>query len=121
MGKRILHVEDDGDICLLVKTLLKNKGYDVVSVSNGRQCMSELEKKGFDLILMDLMLPDMSGWEILEEIRRINNPTKIAFLSIVPISDSKLNKLTVEGVSDYILKPFDNENLIRRVSTILGE
>jgi DNA-binding response OmpR family regulator len=114
--KNILHVEDDEDTSILVKRILDWRGYNVISVSRGDECLRRL-KGDIDLVLLDVMLPDMSGWTIFQEIRKDpgNSSLKVAFLSIMPVSKSQMEKLQEVGVVDYITKPFDNVDLIRRV------
>ncbi len=122
MSKRILHVEDDGDTQLLVKTLLEKHGYIVSNAVEGNDCLDILEKDDIDLVLLDVMLPDTSGWDIFRRIRKNpkNNDLKTVFLSVIPVSDEQLEALKDEGVADYIMKPFKNKDLIRRINTALG-
>jgi len=119
--KRILHIEDDRDTVLLVKTLLERHGYSVSNAFNGNECLSILKEEDIDLVLLDIMLPDMSGWDIYQRIRKDprNRDTKVAFLSVIPISEYRLKALKEDGVSDYITKPFDNKELISRINKIL--
>jgi len=134
MGKRILYVEDDEDTRNLVKEILEKEGYEVATACNGKECLSSLEKEKPDLILLDMMLPDMSGWDIFNKIlsygrryraeHRIHDKTplvRVAFLSVIPVSEERLIKLREYGVLDYIMKPFDKEDLIRRINRILTE
>ena len=122
MAKRILYVEDDRDTRDLVALLLKSKGFEVFTAYNGSECFSSLSENKVDLILLDIMLPDMSGWDVFEKIRK--NPRydhiRIAFLSAIPVSDERLKILHNYGVSDYITKPFDNGDLVQRVGNILS-
>jgi DNA-binding response OmpR family regulator len=119
MAKRILHVEDDEDICNLVKTLLEEQECEVTSAFTGREALDRLKSEKFDLILLSIMLPDMSGWDIFHRMREIFYPGKVAFLSVMPLPDDELVELKEAGISDYMRKPFDNEDLIRRVRNIL--
>jgi len=114
--KNILHVEDDEDTSLLVKRVLDWRGYNVISVSRGEECIQKLNGD-IDLLLLDVMLPDMSGWAILQKVRKdpANRSLKVAFLSIMPVSESQMEKLQEAGVVDYITKPFDKFELIRRI------
>jgi two-component system response regulator RegX3 len=138
MKKKILYVEDDEDTRILVKEILEEEGYEVTVAANGEEGLSKLEKEGADLVLLDIITPGMSGWDVFEKIRRIymiyeeyglhvcekmkeTSPlVKVAFISILPITEDRLAKLRKYGVSDYIMKPFDNEELVRRIRRILG-
>ncbi len=122
MKGKILHIEDDGDTMLLVKTLLGKHGYIVSNAVNGTECLDILKEEDVDLVLLDVMLPDMSGWDIFRKIKKDpkNKDVKVAFLSVISVSEERLNTLKNRGVEDYITKPFDNEDLVRRVGKILG-
>ncbi|RLI88745.1 MAG: hypothetical protein DRO62_03115 [Candidatus Altiarchaeales archaeon] len=119
MTKKILHVEDDEDIRNLVKVLLQEQGYEVITAFNGKEALNKLKEDEVDLVLLDIMLPDMSGWDIYQRMKETFYPAKVAFLSVMPISDNELDNLKEDGISDYIRKPFDNEDLVRRVRNIL--
>jgi len=120
MRKRILYIEDDYDTRNLVKMLLENDGYVVLTASNGREGLKKLEMYDVDLVLLDIMLPDMSGWDIYRRMNEIFHPAKIAFLTIMSATEREIENLKEEGVADYITKPFDNKELIRRVRMIIG-
>jgi len=119
MTKKILHIEDDEDICNLVKVLLEEQGYSVITAFNGKEALDKLKGDDIDLVLLDIMLPDMSGWDIYQRMKETFYPAKVAFLSVMPISDNELDNLKEEGISDYIKKPFDNGDLVRRIRNIL--
>jgi DNA-binding response OmpR family regulator len=120
MPIQILHVDDELATLKLVKEILEKEGYQVVSVASGLACLKELETKKFDLILLDIMMPDLSGWDVYERIRKKDKKTKVAFLSVVEVSRERLEKLKQEGLSDYITKPFPVADFRKRVKTILG-
>ena len=121
MPKKILYVEDDEDTQNLVKMVLKSNGYDIVTAYNGEEGLKKLKENDIDLVLLDLMLPDMSGWDIFQKIKKNpeNEDVKVAFLSVIPVSKERLDTLKKSGVEDYITKPFDNEDLVRRIGKIL--
>jgi two-component system response regulator VicR len=117
MKKRILYVEDDEDTGNLVKMVLGMEGYDVEVVSNGYDCLSSVAKKTPDLLMLDMMLPDMSGWDIFNKIKSDSSPlVKVMFLSVVSMPDGHVSKLKEHWVMDYVLKPFDNEDRVKRIS-----
>ena len=120
LKRNILHIEDDEDTSNLVKLLLETRGYDVITASTGREGLDRLSED-VDLVLLDVMLPDMNGWMIFQEIRKDpgNRALKVAFLSIIPISDEQLTEFRRYGVLDYITKPFNNIDLIKRVDGIM--
>ncbi|MCK4491421.1 MAG: response regulator [Candidatus Altiarchaeales archaeon] len=123
MAKTILYVEDDEDTRNLVKMVLQSKGYDVITAYNGKEGLKKLKENDVDLVILDIMLPDTSGWDIFGRIRKNpdNRDVKIAFLSVIPISEERLGVLKKAGIKDYITKPFDNDDLVSRIDRILKE
>ncbi|MCK4491420.1 MAG: response regulator [Candidatus Altiarchaeales archaeon] len=119
MTKKILHIEDDEDIQTSVRGILEYQGYNVITASTGREGLDKLKEEHIDLVLLDMMLPDMNGLEVFGKMREMFHPAKAAFLSTMPIPDDDLTSLKEEGIVDYIIKPFNNEDLIRRVRNIL--
>jgi DNA-binding response OmpR family regulator len=117
--KKILYVEDNIDTATAVKILLETVGYGVELAYNGTDGLKKAQEHRFDLILLDVMLPDMSGWDIFEKIKdRVK--AKYAFLSAIPVSDERMRELKKAGVSEYIMKPFTKADLISRITKVLG-
>jgi len=130
MKKRILYVEDDEDTRNLVKLVLEKEGYDVEVASDGGACFSSISRRMPDLLLLDMMLPDMSGWDIFNKINteRPNGSSgelsggrrpKVVFLSVIRMSEDRLEKLKEHGITDYIMKPFVNTDLVKRIRTVM--
>jgi DNA-binding response OmpR family regulator len=114
---KILVVEDDPKINKMVQTLLRKNQFEVVSAFSGTEALLLLEKESFDLILLDLMLPGLSGEEILPKIHeQLQIP--IICVSAKDDLDTKL-ALIRDGADDYITKPFNNEELIVRIGAVL--
>ena len=118
--KNILYVEDNQDTSDAVKTILENQGFDVTIANCGKDAINIAKNHSFNLFLLDIMLPDMSGWDIYEKLRSKNLPSKFAFLSAIPVSNGRLDQLKKAGVSEYIMKPFSKEELIQKVNKILS-
>ena len=116
--KRILYIEDNQDTAEAVKMLLDSSGFKTEICSCGKDGILKA-KEGFDLFLLDIMLPDMSGWDIFEKLRKSQKNAKFAFLSAIPVSQDRLNELKKAGVSDYITKPFVKKDLINKIKDIL--
>ena len=114
-------VDDEENLVELVKAILEQGGFEVIGVNSGRECLEKLKEVKPDLILMDMMMPLMSGREATEKIRA--NPKtknlKIAFLTIARFSEVGKETLKKLNVSDYITKPFDNYELVRRVKKLV--
>lgn len=116
---RILHVENEPDAQKLVRVILGGEGHEVTSVDNGKECMKIYGKGKFDLVLLDIMMPDLSGWDVLQRIRNIDPTAKVAFLSVLEVSEERKQKLKLEGLADYIMKPFTKKELKERVKKLL--
>lgn len=111
---KILIVEDDVSIHNVIEELLKNNGYDTSNAYSGTEALLLLEKEKYDLILLDLMLPGLTGEEIIAKINNI----PIIVLSAKISSDDKVNCLS-SGANDYITKPFDSKELLARIEVQL--
>ena len=120
--RKILYVEDDPDTLEAVKVVLSRMGCQVFGAPNAKKALQFLAKKSPDLILLDIMLPDMSGWDLFQKIQKTGKAkhSKIAFLSAIPVSQERMKVLKKQGVADYIMKPFDKSDLRKRVRKILG-
>lgn len=112
--KKILVVDDDMDIHNLIKNVLEKERYEVISAYSGTEAILLSEKNSIDLILLDLMLPGLSGEEVIERIKNI----PIIVISAKISSEDKVNVLTI-GANDYITKPFDTNELLARIKVQL--
>jgi len=122
MKKKVMVVDDEDSLLELVTAILENENFEVIEVRNGKECLEKLKTVKPDLILMDMMMPEMSGRETTEKIRK--NPKtknlKIAFLTVARFSELGKETLKKLNVLDYITKPFDNADLVRRVKKLVG-
>lgn len=112
--KKILVVEDDMDIHNLIKNVLEKERYDVISAYSGTEALLLIEKKDLVLILLDLMIPGLSGEEIIKKVKNI----PIIVISAKISSEDKVNALSI-GANDYITKPFDTNELLARIKVQL--
>ncbi len=122
MKKKIMIVDDEESLSELVKAILEREGFDVIIANSGVECLEKLKTVQPDLILMDMMMPIMSGRETTEKIRtdpKTKN-VKVAFLTVARLSEVGMDSLKKMNISDYITKPFDNADLIKRVKRIIG-
>lgn len=117
---KILTVDNEPDTVELVKAILEKDGHEVITALSGKEGLEKKKEEKPDLVLLDVMMPDLSGWDVYARIRKENNNVKVAFLSVIEISDDRKNKLLEEGLSDYILKPFTPEELTERVKAIVA-
>lgn len=115
--KKILIVEDDTDINNLLFTALKKQGYTATQAFSGTEAKMLLKMENFALILLDLMLPGISGEEVLEFIREQGN-SSVIILTAKDTLDDKVN-LLIAGADDYITKPFELQEVLARVQVQL--
>ncbi|EFK39248.1 MULTISPECIES: response regulator transcription factor [Peptoniphilus] len=114
---RILIVEDEKDLCQMIAKSLKESGYEVDIANNGNEAMELLDVENYDLIVLDLNLPEIDGMEILEEFRTFNQDTKIIILSARSQIKDKVEGLD-KGANDYLSKPFHLDELEARIRSL---
>ncbi len=116
--KRILVVDDEPNINDLISTSLKFSGFDVRSAMNGAQALTIAEEFKPHALVLDVMMPGMSGFEVCEKLRKDGLKVGVLFLTAKDSTDDKVTGLTIGG-DDYMVKPFSLEELIARVRAIL--
>ncbi len=114
---RVLVVEDDLNIVDLIRSNLAVRGYDTVVCTAGARALSLLETEGPDIVLLDLMLPDMDGFELCRQVRE-RSPVGIIVVSARGAERDKVTALNV-GADDYMTKPFGIEELLARITATL--
>lgn len=115
---KILVVEDDQDLNRIITKSLRDRGYDVTSAVNGLDALEKTEGVKFDMILTDIMMPKMDGFELAESIRAVDREIPIVFMTAKDDKPSKMLGYSI-GVDDYIVKPFDIDILIMKIGAIL--
>lgn len=116
---RILAVDDTPDNLILVKTLLESEGYKVDLVSNGEAALQKVGESPPDLILLDVMMPGMDGYEVTRKIRENLETNYIPILLLTASLKSSVVEGLDAGADDFIRKPFDTEELLARVRSLL--
>jgi len=118
--KRILIIEDDRDIIELVRYNLVNEGFQVSAASDGTAGLASLKKSPPDILLLDLMLPRLSGLEICKEIRRDSALNRLPILMLTARGEEADRVVGLEmGADDYVTKPFSPRELVARVRALL--
>jgi two-component system OmpR family response regulator len=117
-GPRILIVDDEPNIRELLSTSLRFAGFGVRSVGNGAQTISAVLEEEPDLIILDVMLPDMNGFSVTKRLRSAGYTAPILFLTAKDDVEDKVQGLTVGG-DDYVTKPFSLDEIIARIKAIL--
>jgi two-component system OmpR family response regulator len=115
---KILVVDDEPDIRDLLASGLRFAGFSVLAVGNGNDAVTAAEKGKPDLILLDVMLPDMSGFSVTKKLRSMNILAPVLFLTARDEVEDKITGLTVGG-DDYMTKPFSLDEIIARINAIL--
>ena len=117
MANKILVVDDDLNICELLKLYLENDGYVVYTANDGKQAVDMFKNKTPDLLLLDIMLPKMDGWQVCREIRKTSS-VPIIMLTAKGETFDKVLGLEL-GADDYVVKPFDTKEVMARVKAVL--
>lgn len=115
---RILLVEDEENIRDVVKLNLELENYEVVTTDNGREAIKLFHEQHFDLLLLDVMLPEVNGFQICEQVRLTNMEVPVIFLTAKDAAQDRINGLK-KGADDYLTKPFNLEELLLRVQNLL--
>lgn len=123
MAKKILLVDDEADTATVFETVLKQAGYEVVWANNASDALSTVKTGMFDLILMDQMMPDMSGNDALQSLKADPVLSKIPVAMLTNFShDQLVTEALGRGAVDYILKyQISHDDLVKKVKEILGE
>ena len=117
MGRNILVVEDDRNISDLIRMYLVKEGFDVRIADDGGKAVDEFQKMTPDLVLLDIMLPVMDGWQVCREVRK-SSQVPIIMLTAKGESVDKISGLEM-GADDYVTKPFDPKELIARIHAVM--
>ena len=114
---KILVVDDELNICELLKLYLENEGYTVFTANDGQAAVTAFQQKAPDLVLLDIMLPKMDGWQVCREIRKTSSAPLIMLTAKGETFDKVLGLEL--GADDYVVKPFDAKEVVARVKAVL--
>jgi DNA-binding response OmpR family regulator len=114
----IMVVEDDPNTRKLMNAILSQNGYEVILAENGEHALDLLDKKHVDLIVLDIMMPRMDGYEFTETLRETSCTTPILMVSAKETPQDKKKGFLI-GTDDYMVKPFDEEEFILRIAALL--
>lgn len=115
---RILLAEDEENIRDIVKLNLELENFEVVETDNGKEAVHLFHEQHFDLIILDVMMPEMNGFEVCEQIRLSNTSVPVIFLTAKDTSQDRIMGLK-KGADDYLTKPFTLEELLLRIQNLL--
>jgi DNA-binding response OmpR family regulator len=120
--KKILVVDDEDDILQFLELVLREKGYDVVTAAGGQEALTRAQIEKPDLVLLDIMMPQLDGWEVLK-LLRVDEETAsipVAMLSARTEAKDRVQGLQ-EGAVDYICKPFALQELLEKIGSIFSQ
>ncbi len=120
--KRLAYIEDEVEMIDLVRLILSRRGYTVMGAKGGQEGLELVRKELPDLVLLDLMMPDMDGWDVYHQIRSDELTRHIPVIVITAKAQhiDKVLGLRIARVEDYISKPFSPQELLDRVEEVLG-
>ena len=122
MDKKIMVVDDDPDILISLRAVFEREGYEVFTVDSGQDCIKEIERGFKGVILMDIMMPFMDGWDTINEIlkRGLNKDVIISILTAQGTHNHDKMKGLESCIYDYFTKPFDVRHLISNVRNMIA-
>lgn len=124
MGKkRICFVDDEPDIILLCKIVLEEAGYEVDTFTDSILALSKFKPNFYDLIVLDIKMPNMDGFELCKRIKEIDSKLKVCFLTASEMYYETFRKKEYDVVDKdlFLRKPIENEDLIKKVNNIIGQ
>lgn len=119
--KRILVVDDNDDVRFSVIDGLKSlsKDFEFVEASSGKEAMKKADKEKIDLILLDIMMPGMDGWNVAAEMKAGNSTKKIPIIFLTAKTDDLSKGMSTLIAEDYVEKPFNLKELLKRINAVL--
>ncbi len=119
--KRVVCVEDEPEMIDLIRLILSRKGFEVIGANGGKQGLKTIRDQKPDLVLLDLMMPDMDGWEVYQQMKADKEIASIPVIVVTAKAQSidKVLGLHIAKVDDYISKPFSPQELLDSVDQVL--
>ncbi len=120
--KRILCIEDEAEMIELMRLILGRKGYSVSGAAGGQEGLEKVRQEMPDLVLLDLMMPDMGGWEVYQQMKANEKMKDIPVIIVTAKAQSidKVLGLYIAKVDDYIAKPFRPQELVESIDRVLA-
>ena len=118
MAARLLLVDDEDNLRSMLQAALRHSGFEVHPVASGRAALDAVEEVRPDLIVLDVMLPDLDGFDVCKRLRSTGDRTPVLFLTARDATEDRVRGLTLGG-DDYLVKPFSLEELVARITAVL--
>lgn len=121
-GKKIVYIEDEPEMIDLVKLILTRKGYQVIGAVGGQEGLDMIREHSPDLVLLDLMMPDIEGWDVYQQLRADAETQNIPVIVVTAKAQDidKVLGLHIAKVDDYISKPFSPQLLVDSIEKVLA-
>jgi DNA-binding response OmpR family regulator len=121
--KRVVCVEDEPEMIDLIRLILGRKGFEVIGADGGKQGLEAIREQTPDLVLLDLMMPDMDGWEVYQQMKanKLTRDIPVIVVTAKAQSIDKVLGLHIAKVDDYISKPFSPQELLDSVDQVLAK
>jgi DNA-binding response OmpR family regulator len=122
-ARRIVCIEDEAEMIELVKLILKGRGYEVHGAMGGQEGLAQIKEVKPDLVLLDLMMPDMNGWDVYQQMKADESMKTIPVIVVTAKAQNidKVLGLHIAKVQDYITKPFGPAELLQSIKKVLDE
>jgi DNA-binding response OmpR family regulator len=120
--KKVLCIEDDPEMIDLIKLILERRGFEFIGAVGGREGLDAIEREKPDLVLLDIMMPDIDGWDVYRQMKA-NEEFKDLPVIVVTAKAQSIDKvlgLHIAKVDDYVTKPFGPKELLRSIDKVLG-
>ena len=117
-GEKLLLVDDEDNLRSMLEAALRHSGFDVHPAATGREALAAVPEVDPDLIVLDVMLPDLDGFAVCQRLRSEGNRTPVLFLTAKDATEDKVRGLTMGG-DDYLVKPFSLDELVARINAVL--
>lgn len=117
-GEHLLIVDDEDNLRSMLSAALRHNGFEITTAANGREALDAVAERNPDLIVLDVMMPELDGFEVCRRLRAQNNATPVLFLTARDGTEDKVRGLTLGG-DDYLQKPFSLEELVARATAVL--
>jgi two-component system response regulator VicR len=121
--KTVVCIEDEPEMVDLIKLILGRKGFELIGAMGGREGLDTIQRVKPDLVLLDLMMPDMDGWEVYQQIKADDELRRIPVIVVTAKAQSidKVLGLHIAKVDDYVTKPFGPQELLQSVERVLAK
>ena len=120
MTKKVMIVDDEQDILFTVGRMLEMSGYSVIKAVDGKDCIKKLNEFNPDLVLLDIMMPGMSGWDVAAKIKENPSWSNIPIIFLTAKGDTMSIGMGSMAAQDYIVKPFNIKDLRSRIEQVLN-